>query len=407
MEFVDWRGVRVRQPGTSDRKQTLQLAVRLEREHAEARALGVPHRSSADRRPLADWAAEFLARIEGRGRTKGHVATVRQQLAHFLDGISDLHEFTQDHAERRLADIASRRPAGTTARAYHTTAMSFGLFLAKRRAVAGNPLIGLERPPLGPPGRRRRSESPDFLGKLISATRTARRRGGLGGESRAWLYTVAALTGYRARELAAMLPADFDLDQSPPVARLPAEFSKRGEAESQPIPDAIVPALRAFLASRTKAGPVWRGGWYDTKRRRCSAARMLRADLADAGLPFADARGRAFDFHALRVTYITSLGRSGVPFAVVFKLARHATPALTLKVYSDHGIIDQAAGVNQIALPTSLPDSCQPLAPGRRPGSKKVAESPPRQVGDSGSESQPVDPQPDAGRDNATGPPSS
>jgi site-specific recombinase XerD len=39
------------------------------------------------------------------------------------------------------------------------------------------------------------------------------------------------------------------------------------------------------------------------------------------------------DFHANRHTFISNLGRAGVPLATAQKLARHADPKLTANVY--------------------------------------------------------------------------
>jgi hypothetical protein len=59
-------------------------------------------------------------------------------------------------------------------------------------------------------------------------------------------------------------------------------------------------------------------------------AQLLRHDFKAAGIPNLDAQGRVADFHALRHSSITGLGRSGVIPPIVRKLARHSTITLTL-----------------------------------------------------------------------------
>jgi integrase len=64
------------------------------------------------------------------------------------------------------------------------------------------------------------------------------------------------------------------------------------------------------------------------------ASRTLQRDLAAAGIPFQVENLGQFDFHSLRAQYTTRLARSGLPVAIVQKLARHSDPRLTLNIYT-------------------------------------------------------------------------
>ena len=44
-----------------------------------------------------------------------------------------------------------------------------------------------------------------------------------------------------------------------------------------------------------------------------------------------DPDGKYADFHALRHSFLTHVGRTGVPFKTVQELARHSTPTLTMR----------------------------------------------------------------------------
>ncbi len=159
------------------------------------------------------------------------------------------------------------------------------------------------------------------------------------------LYRVAAGTGFRAGELASLTPRNFILDADPPAIVLDARSSKRRSANRQPIRSDLADVLRPWLTGRPSAAPVWSGSWCD------QAAEMIRADLRrakarwirktqdrrqrrerrDAEFPaVTDSSGRVADFHALRVSYITLLVKSGVSVKVAQELARHSTPTLTL-----------------------------------------------------------------------------
>ena len=81
---------------------------------------------------------------------------------------------------------------------------------------------------------------------------------------------------------------------------------------------------------------------------------LLKPDLEAAGIPYVDDAGRYADFHGLRHSFITHLGRTpNVHFKTAQDLARHSTPVLTAR-YS-HGFKgDEVAAVN------ALPDFSHP-----------------------------------------------
>src|SRR5438046_8454826 len=82
---------------------------------------------------------------------------------------------------------------------------------------------------------------------------------------------------------------------------------------------------------------------------------MIRGDLADAGIPYTvpGPDGDLFaDFHALRHSYLTLLGRGGVDLRTAQELAGHSTPMLTAR-YSHRRLYDLAGAVNK--LPNLVP----------------------------------------------------
>ena len=101
-------------------------------------------------------------------------------------------------------------------------------------------------------------------------------------------------------------------------------------------------------AGRTPKHPV-----FDTIPYKGDIVKMLRADLADAGIEYRDDTGLVVDFHSLRHTFITNLVRGGVHPKVAQQLARHSTITLTMDRYSHTVIGDLADGLN--ALPNLSP----------------------------------------------------
>jgi hypothetical protein len=89
---------------------------------------------------------------------------------------------------------------------------------------------------------------------------------------------------------------------------------------------------------------------------------MLRFDLERCGIPFKDECGCQVDLHALRHTYITALGKAGLPIKVHQTLARHSDPKLTLNVYTHLTLQDTARAVESLPDPFRSPSEPQALA---------------------------------------------
>ena len=64
--------------------------------------------------------------------------------------------------------------------------------------------------------------------------------------------------------------------------------------------------------------------------------------MAICGLPAfldVDGKGEVADFHSLRKTLGTELGKAGVPIRVAMELMRHSDAKLTTKIYTDSGML--------------------------------------------------------------------
>ena len=90
-----------------------------------------------------------------------------------------------------------------------------------------------------------------------------------------------------------------------------ARFAKNRKTKVQPLPADVAAALRDYLDGKPANAPVWGGTWASG----CTGAEMLRRDLEAVGIAYAvegpDGPEYA-DFHSLRHTYLTMLGRNGV-----------------------------------------------------------------------------------------------
>jgi hypothetical protein len=168
-------------------------------------------------------------------------------------------------------------------------------------------------------------------------------------------------TGYRAEELANLVPESFALDAEPPTATLPARLTKNKRTATQPLSAEVADVLRDYLRDKPAGRPVWPGTWFD------KAAEVLRVDLEAAGIPYAleGPDGPLFaDFHALRHSFVALLDKTGATLKEAMQLARHSDPRLTMAIYGRARLHDLGAAVER--LPSVLPQSSAADAPAMR-----------------------------------------
>ena len=89
-------------------------------------------------------------------------------------------------------------------------------------------------------------------------------------------------------------------------------------------------------------------------------ARMLKADLAAANIPYADDQGRVGDFHSLRHTCGTWLAASGAHSKVIQSIMRHSTITLTMDTYG-HRLMEKESQALAKLPDLSLPPDSQSL----------------------------------------------
>ena len=191
----------------------------------------------------------------------------------------------------------------------------------------------------------RRALVPTDLDRLLAATEVSTETVyGLTGPERHALYLVACSTGLRATELSRLEPTHFDEGASTVTVRRPAKTKTR-PADVLPIGADIFTVLKPLLARR---GRLWPNRGKPTQAWWLLGAKLIRHDLAAAGLPAQDQQGRVFDFHSLRGQFATDLDRAGVSLVRAQKLMRHSTPDLTAKHYTRPEASEMAADVAKL-----------------------------------------------------------
>jgi integrase len=352
--FVDADGVQHERKGCTDRRESEAMAAALEAEAARVRCgLSDPKAerlAASERKPVASHLAEFTAALSAKAGDPKHVRQTRVYAGRVISlaGINTVSALTPSGVMLALAALRSEGLSARTLNAHLTAVKQFARWLQRDGRSLDNPLAGLARLPEGADRRViRRPLEPAELRRLIDATRGAPPWRGLSGPNRSMLYQIGAATGFRRGELASLTRAAFRLDAKPPVVVCEAAYTKNGQTAEQPIPDALAAALRPWLASRATGRPV-----FDPLPEK--TGRMLKADLALAGIDPVDASGRVVDMHSLRHGFITTLAKAGVPIKTLQTLARHSDPKLTLNVYTHLTVHDTAAALD------ALPDLTGP-----------------------------------------------
>ena len=382
VRFVDEHG-HIREVGTRCRDYAAaeQLGRELEKRAMQRReGLLDPAQerfAKAARAPIADHAAAHVEHLRAAGNTAKHVRTVERHLRAIFSasGIERLPELKSAAVLSAISAMRNppppadgeekeKQPASlATCNGHLRSVKGFSRWLWKQRLTPEDALLdlGLFNAETDRRHIRREMEMEEVRWLLdVTEQRTVREHGAPG-PTRAMCYRLAAATGFRANELRSLTTDSFDLDATPPTCTVEAGYSKRRKRDVQPLPDALVERLRAWLAGFDPGERVFAGIAGDT-------ARMLRSDLAAARkawlkaaeqqpesvkeqmqasdfLLYRDRQGQVADFHSLRVLFISRVVASGASVKEAQTLARHSTPLLTMNTYSRATLLDVAGAV--------------------------------------------------------------
>ena len=231
----------------------------------------------------------------------------------------------------------------------------------------------------------RRALSDEEFQLLLDAAESGPPVEGIIGPDRAMLYLLAAYTGFRKGELGSLTFKSFDFAEADTerngniatlkvsTVRIEAAYAKNRRQDVQVLHPYIVQKLKAWLAVKKPAPdeilfPVsQRSGGVERK-----TSKMIRFDLESARtfwiaesknekeentrrnadfLLYLDEKGKFADFHCLRHTFITNLGRAKVSPKTAQTLARHSDIKLTLGIYTHIDQEEQIQAINSLPEP--------------------------------------------------------
>ncbi len=335
--------------GCADRRETEALAAAAEAEAAKIRGGYIDPKAPAylthEARPLSDHLDAFRASLEAKGNTIGHAkkTTARARRVVELAGARRISDLTFSKALDALARLRAEGMAAETINHHVRAVKAFARWLWKDGRAREHALAHLSTSnPEADRRRRRRALSAEEARRLIEAAEAGPVVLGMSGRDRAAAYALALATGFRASELASLTPEAFNLKSGEVVVS--AAYAKNRRQAAQPLPSALVPILRVWLAEKAPGRPVL--------KLPDRTAEMIRRDLVAAGIA-PDTPSGVVDFHALRSTYITELVRSGASVKTCQELARHSTPSLTIGLYAKVDRHDLTAAVEALPNPTA------------------------------------------------------
>ena len=197
----------------------------------------------------------------------------------------------------------------------------------------------------------------------------------LQGWERALTYELLLTTGMRKGELASLTVADVDLNDDAPAVTLRGIHAKNGKRSTIPLRPDVAVHVRDWLADRRRRlAAQGRVLAADDRLVQIPSGliRILDRDLAAAGIPKVDERGRRLDVHAMRTTFNTQLAVAGVDPRTAMAAMRVSSLDLVLKTYADEKHLDVTKAVNSLPAPppmleavgsTNAAEAAKPVVP--------------------------------------------
>jgi len=351
----DANGVKRTIPLFIDKTASQQQAAQLQKEIELTSAELVDKYREHRQKPLSEHLAEFRQFLLDKGDTEDYTRLTHNRIERLLNGCKFMlvSEVSPSRIQRYLAE---RRQSGLSVKScnYYLTAIKgFFNWMVDDKRLSENPIIHLKGLNAKVDIRHlRRSLEPDEIRRLLETTAVGPERFGMSGYERSLIYRFATETGLRAREIRTLTVGSFDFDKL--CVTVKAGYSKHRREDTQPLRKDTSVLLKDFFLCGGKLPTVKAfGGRYNQLTKRTSD--MIKADLADAGIPYIDEAGRYADFHALRHSFASILHESGVSPKIAQALLRHSTIGLTMDTYTHIGLYserDAIEGLPDLSLPS-------------------------------------------------------
>lgn len=323
--YTDEHGARQNVGGFRDKKASAEKLRQLElRVDRIAAGLPVEGQGAEPSRGVEESIVAWLAELARLGRTEKYIKengyTVRAAAKACRWRL--LGDIKPGPLGEHLAALAGQGRATHTVNHVRDKVAFFCCYCVRQGWLSANPVEKVRRSKAKVCPKARRAFTSEELQRLAAVHPRFRD-----------LVLVAALSGLRRKELRLLEKRDVVWEPSPRF-HLRAEATKARRADEVPM----LPECAEILK------PLWMAAASPTTRLFagicCSSAAFNRL-LRKAGIAKRDETGRQVDFHALRRTFCTLLGRK-LPIQIVSRLMRHTDIRTTVRLYLDLGIGDMA-----------------------------------------------------------------
>lgn len=369
IEYKNADGKFVRTKGFRDKNASLKLGFEKEREAEDIRSGRVAPQKALTVH-LIDHLPDFQLHLETKGNSKPHVASVVHNVHAVIDGVR-ITLATNVNCERVIDWLTRERKrlnwSVANLNRYVGFLRQFGKWLVKSKRAKYNPFDELEKVKSNGEKTRNRRRLPDEEFKLLitAANESPKKLESLSGPNRARLYLLAAYTGFRIGSLAKLTPESFTWQGTCPVAvNASGRIVKNKKPHTVPLHPDVARILANWLSELSPGQPIFPpGNWSergaDLVEHDLSVARLAwleqsgsagersRREASDV-LKVHNGAGEVFDFHALRVQFISGLALAGVPLTAAQQLADHSTPMLTANIYTRWGKSEMAEQVAKL-----------------------------------------------------------
>ncbi len=379
--------------------------------------------------------------LHAKGGDPRRIGMVRARLERIVSecGFVRLNKMTGEALEEWLLKQTDDRMAAATRNGYRETAVAFGNWCRRTRRLTANPFIDVPRADQKSDRRHQRRALTELeIARLLKVARlrplaeygrevvqrpederkgrqtwqraaltfdeldaaVERARGALKenpaliaeldclGRERELIYRVLVLTGLRKGELASITVGQVDLAAHMPYVVLDAADEKNRQGSTIPLRQDLACELEAWIGerlARLQAECLRLGDPLPARlpadeplfRVPSGLTRILDRDLAAAGIPKRDERGRVVDVHAMRVTFGTHLCAAGVPLRTAQAAMRHSKPELTANIYTDPKLLDVAGAIAALpAFASAATTKTTPATRRRTPRPTSLAATP-------------------------------
>lgn len=360
VKYIDAEGIEQRVPGFKDKAATQQLAAKLEREAEMAKAGVVDRYKGHRKRPLAEHLEDFRQSLLAKGNTVKHADQSAYRVKQIIGGcrFAFWSDIQPSKVQRYLAELRNGQEcmSAQTSNYYLKSIKQFTKWMVQDGRASESLLEHLRTVNTHTDIRReRRALEPDEIRHLLETTAASPERFGMSGCQRAMLYRLAVETGLRASELRSLTVSSFDLDRC--TVTVKAAYSKHRRQDELPLRADTAAALKELFVGNLPSSQAFNIPG--------KPAKMLKTDLAEAGIDYVDGSGRVFDFHALRGQCASLLASTGVHPRVAQSIMRHCDINLTMSRYT-HVLSGQeseaVAGLPDLSAPSR--DAQKALATG-------------------------------------------